>query len=140
MNTILEYIWIEANDAFRSKTRVISNSLITDLSSVPIWNYDGSSTGQAKTENSEVTLIPVFLCADPFRHQNHKLVYCITYHDGKPLENNYYNKAINIFDAINVGFYKPWFGMEQEFFIMDKDTKMPIGYSKDNKQVKARIN
>ena len=140
MNTIIEYIWIDANNHFRSKTRLITNSLIINLSSVPNWNYNGSSTGQTDSDNSEVTLIPVFLCPDPFRLQNHKLVYCITYHDGKALENNYYNKAINIFDTVSVGFYKPWFGMEQEFFIMDKISKMPVEYSKNNKQGKYYCN
>ena len=58
--------------------------------------------------------------------------------------NTYYNKnrekAINIFDTVSVGFYKPWFGMEQEFFIMDKISKMPVEYSKNNKQGKYYCN
>ena len=34
---------------------------------MPIWNFDGSSTGQAPGENSDVYLRPCAVYADPFR-------------------------------------------------------------------------
>ena len=47
---ILEYIWLDANQYCRSKTRVCAanyDELL--LENIPIWNYDGSSTDQATT-------------------------------------------------------------------------------------------
>ena len=57
---ILEYIWLDVNNNFRSKTKIITdnNICIGDISTLPVWNYDGSSTGQAIGTDSEVFLIP----------------------------------------------------------------------------------
>lgn len=45
-------------------------------SELPVWNFDGSSTGQAPGHDSEVLLRPVFICPDPFRGGDNKLVLC----------------------------------------------------------------
>ena len=41
-----------------------------------MWNYDGSSTGQAPGEDSEVLLKPCAFSNDPFRGAPHILVVC----------------------------------------------------------------
>ncbi|WMV41192.1 hypothetical protein MTR67_034577 [Solanum verrucosum] len=41
----------------RSKSRTISKP-VKDASELPKWNYDGSSTGQAPGEDSEVIPYP----------------------------------------------------------------------------------
>ena len=53
---MLEYIWIDGFGNPRSKTKVHSTPLQgTDcLNQIPEWNYDGSSTGQASGNDSEV--------------------------------------------------------------------------------------
>jgi len=57
---------------------------------LPIWNYDGSSTGQAKGKNSDTYLYPVALYRDPFRRGDNKLVLCDTYKYNKlPTESNH---------------------------------------------------
>ena len=140
MNTYLEYIWLDSNNHFRSKTKIIFNNLVVDLKDVPEWNYDGSSTGQADTNDSEIMLVPIFLCPDPFRGKNHRLVYCACYKDSHALLNNNYSKATDVFDSASVNYYKPWFGMEQEFFIMDNETEFPINFNKSNKQGKYYCN
>ncbi|CAE7355859.1 GLN1 [Symbiodinium sp. CCMP2592] len=44
---------------------------VTDLK---VWNYDGSSTGQADGHNSEVLLKPRAIFNDPFRGYPHVMV------------------------------------------------------------------
>ena len=54
--TILEYIWTDINNNFRSKVKVenYGNYLYPTVESLEIWNFDGSSTGQAYGHNSEI--------------------------------------------------------------------------------------
>ena len=137
MDTIVEYIWLDADNKFRSKTKIMKNRLISNVDQLPCWNYDGSSTNQATTETSEVILRPIFLCNDPFREKNHKLAYCGTYDtSGNPLINNHYDNAYSVFDCIETHHYQPWFGMEQEFFIFDSSTNAPINFDIKNTQGK----
>ena len=120
MSFVLHYIWYDINDNFRSKTKVFYGE-IKDINDVPEWNYDGSSTGQALGKNSEIILKPVFMCKDPFRRQlNAYLVLCST----KNRDN-----ALEIF--IKYKNTKPWFGLEQEYFIIDNNTNKPFGFSED---------
>ncbi len=116
--TIVEYIWIGGTGMdLRSKCKTIKGK-VTDVSQLPEWNYDGSSTGQAPTQNSEVLLRPVKLFDDPFRGSPNKLALCETYHtDGTPTNTNFRYFAKQIFDK-GVDEYEPNFGIEQEYFMM----------------------
>ena len=74
------YVWIGNCDNgpnLRSKTRTLLNTPKT-LEELPVWNYDGSSTGQATTGDSELWLKPVFFCPDPFNRGTSILVLCET--------------------------------------------------------------
>jgi glutamine synthetase len=76
---------------------------------LPIWNYDGSSTGQAPGHDSEVLLKPVALFPDPFRGLPHMLVLCETITpDHKPLPDNTRAPAKALFDRKLDEI--PWFG------------------------------
>jgi glutamine synthetase len=132
--TIAEYIWLDNNKKFRSKTKIIKNTNLpnyffakdnTNDPKFPDWDYDGSSTGQADGKKSEITLRPIFVCDNPLLNTvgNHvlysKLVLCETYnHDGISTDSNTRNLATKIFDSCRE--QKPWFGLEQEYFIFDK--------------------
>ena len=128
---VAEYIWLGGNEELRSKTRVIYNNNFSlesnNIESLPEWNYDGSSTGQAKGKFSEIIIIPRFACKCPFREGNNILVLCDTYTPtGEPLPNNHRYIAKQLFDE-NIS-EEPWFGIEQEFFIMNKVTGKPLGF------------
>ncbi len=115
---IVEYIWLDAENKFRSKIRVLE--LDSDIASP--WNYDGSSTNQATTESSEVILKVVSTFNHPF--MNGKLNVCATYDiNDNPISNNHYHKANEIFNKKKDEM--PWFGLEQEYFLY-KDNK-PLG-------------
>jgi glutamine synthetase len=135
---VADYIWLDANKKFRSKTKVIpkffSGVFMASSNNVhmfPKWDYDGSSTGQAKGALSEIILVPVFVCDNPLLqdgvkniNSNHiimrKLVLCETFHiNGKPTSVNTRHAATTIFDVCLE--QKPWFGLEQEYFIFDGD-------------------
>ena len=57
-NTVVEYIWLGGNNSLRSKTRILHNIGTNDINEIPDWNFDGSSTGQASGEHSELILKP----------------------------------------------------------------------------------
>jgi len=87
------------------------------------WNYDGSSTGQATTESSEILMVPVALFDDPFRGHGNKVALCETFSvDGKPTITNFRYFARKIFEADNGNMHDPWFGIEQEYCLMQ-----PVG-------------
>jgi hypothetical protein len=87
-----------AGDDYRSKTRVLDKMPKT-VDELPLWNYDGSSTGQAPGEDSEVFLQPAFMCKDPMRPQgNNILVLCeMLTPDMKPIPTSTRSFANEIF-------------------------------------------
>jgi glutamine synthetase len=140
---IYEYIWQDKQNNFRSKTKVYTEkhgsslrNLITPSveSIVPLWNFDGSSTEQADGSDSEVYIKPVSIYKDPFRkNMNSYLVLCETYlPNGEPHPDNKRQDALNIFENETVKKEKPMFGIEQEFFFMDKKTGSPLGFEPSN--------
>ena len=128
MNTILEYVWIDGKDNLRSKIKVC-NSHVNSINDVSYWNYDGSSTHQGTTEDSEVTLIPVRLYKCPFKLANY-IVLCETYDKHiNPLPSNHRTDAKIIFDKYKGK--KAWYGLEQEYFMEDYHTNKPLGYDEN---------
>ncbi len=128
---IAEYVWLGGNSELRSKARtIVTNNNKLELSDLPNWDYDGSSTNQAEGNNSEVIIKPRAIFPCPFRKENNILVMCDTYTpEDKPLSNNHRNNASNIFNKCLQE--KPWFGIEQEFFMINRKTKKPIGFPEE---------
>jgi glutamine synthetase len=55
------------------------------------------------------------------------LVLCDTYKpDGTPLSNNYRPQAEKIFNEYYLE--QPWYGLEQEYFIINPNTNLPLGF------------
>lgn len=123
-----EYVWIGGKGELRSKTRILSSDKDSrQLTNYPVWNYDGSSTDQAATQNSEIVLEPCALFKDPFRGNNDVLVLCHAYDtDHKAVACNNRQKAVEIFNQKTEE--EPWYGLEQEYFLIDPATKLPLGF------------
>jgi glutamine synthetase len=130
--SVLEYVWIDALGNLRSKTKVLEAEVVF-IKDVPLWNFDGSSTGQAEGSDSEVMLIPCTMYRDPFRGDPNKIILCETMRpDGSYLENSHRHWANDLFNK-NLE-TEPWFGLEQEYFLMNRATKKPLGFDENLKQ------
>jgi len=132
----VDYIWISGPDSIREipftikcKTKILD----LDVKDIPQWNFDGSSTEQATLEKSEIMIVPRRIYNNPFGKEYDKLVICDTFikdnHIIKPHPTNTRHKAEEIFKKY--GESKPWYGIEQEFFLIDNKTKKPLGFSND---------
>ena len=133
----LEYIWLDGYDTpnLRCKCRFEEweqkdeSHVYTQeelVNKVPQWSFDGSSTKQADTESSDCVLSPVSVYTNPFDAGNSLLVLCeVMNPDGTPHETNMRSvlkKSIEEYGNDMV------FGIEQEYFIMDKLKRKPIGW------------
>ena len=108
MTYSLEYIWLGGSNEFRSKVRIMDE--LPDFP--PVWNYDGSSTGQATTETSQCTLIPVRTYTD---RKNPTYIYVLC-------DTPERRQMTSIQDTLDM-----WVGFEQEFFIWDLVMDRSIG-------------
>ena len=126
MSKILaDYVWIGGNMELRSKVMVLEGNDAT-LADFPEWNYDGSSTGQASGSDSEVIIKPNSVYKCPFRKGDNVIVFCDTYlPNGQPHPTNHRFGAKLIFDKKLE--LEPWYGLEQEYFLMDCTTGKPYG-------------
>jgi len=118
-----EYIWLAADQSIRSKSRTLYMNEKKVLH-IPDWNYDGSSTGQAPGDSSEIILKPVAVYRDPFRGGEHKLVLCNGVKaDGSNVTGYHRDKAVEIFNTRTEE--DIWFGLEQEYVLFNEDGKTP---------------
>jgi len=132
-STVLaEYVWIDAKGTFRCKTKTLETECKT-VEDYPIWNFDGSSTGQAPGHDSEVYLKPAAVFKDPWRRGAHVVVLCecvVPVGDTmkfKPQpEFNTRATALKIFDRCKEA--KPWYGIEQEYTLFYDDCRTPFGW------------
>ena len=132
-NVQFTYVWVGGNNELRGKTRTLINNSgysnenhFSSVENLPDWDFDGSSTGQAVGRNSEVLLKPKALFKNPFTPGGF-LVMCDTYcPDGSPHPTNHRFHAMELFNQKLEE--EPWYGFEQEFFLMKPGTKTPLGF------------
>jgi glutamine synthetase len=135
---LAEYVWLDAEQVPRSKTMTMTHRP-TKVSDLRVWNYDGSSTGQADGHNSEVLLKPRAIFNDPFRGFPHVLVLADAWNawDDQPAIGNTRAHCAEVMKR-----YKgldPWFGLEQEYTLMrpgkvGEAPKVPLGFNDDGSE------
>ena len=119
----LEYIWLDGfkpTQSLRSKTR-IERDFSGKIEDCPIWSFDGSSTQQAEGNDSDCLLKPVAIFPDPDRSNGYLVMTEVLNADGTPHESN---GRATIDDDDN----DFWFGFEQEYFLNDPTTNLPLGF------------
>lgn len=146
----VEYVWLDAQNKCRSKMRVLQISNSEDLTDyefmklLPLWNFDGSSTDQATTENSEVILKPQAVFKHAFYEAEYKImdsyfVICDCYNSNmEPINSNTRFRTEQINELAQkkepILANANWFGFEQEYVIYDptttnsKNNIQPIGW------------
>ena len=118
-----EYIWIDGSkptQKLRCKTKVLPDlEEVVELSELPIWGFDGSSTEQAEGHASDCALKPVNFFADPIRGYPHVLVMTevcdpLTM---EPHSSNTRAPCVDMADKHDAE--ECWFGIEQEYTFFD---------------------
>jgi len=133
-----EYIWADGQEGalhkglifneLRSKTKTFEKELSLDPSEYPDWSYDGSSTGQATGNNSDCILRPVRVVPDPIRGAPHVLVMCEVFApDGTAHPTNTRAQLREVMSD-KVKATQPWFGLEQEYTMLNKKTGRVFGW------------
>jgi len=120
----LEYIWLDGyiTQNLRSKTKVEDHDDFKGtLEEIGNWSFDGSSTRQASGDASDCILKPVAIYPDPQRRNGYLVMTEVLNADGTPHVSN----ARATIDDDDNDF---WFGFEQEYFIMDTKTQLPLGF------------
>jgi glutamine synthetase len=123
------YAWLDHDLNFRSKVKYSQEE-------PDWWQYDGSSTGQTSKSDTEteVYLKPVKTYSLPkfLNGMAQVLVLCETYLSDKttPHPDNKRHGCSLTMDMAEVKEADPWYGFELEFFIMDSNTSLPLGFPK----------
>ncbi|MFD2101220.1 glutamine synthetase beta-grasp domain-containing protein [Flagellimonas iocasae] len=121
----LEYLWLDGyypTQNIRSKTKVEDHENFKGtLDEIDNWSFDGSSTQQAEGGSSDCLLVPVAIYPDPARKDGYLVMCEVMNADGTPHVSN--GRAT--IDDEDDDF---WFGFEQEYFIMDTATQLPLGF------------
>lgn len=132
---LAEYIWVDGTEPtkkLRSKLKIFTaKKPVEDPKEVPVWSFDGSSTQQAKGNDSDVFLKPVRIFHNPIRSKylNDQciLVLCETFIDRSLRLSHRSNKRLHLDCAAQkYKKEKPLFGIEQEYTLYDAEGGRPF--------------
>jgi len=133
MKVKLEYVWLDGytpEPNLRSKVKIVDYESIKNVIQVgklPVWNFDGSSTNQADTENSDRILKPVRVYTRygfPLENSTVYVLCEVMDSDGKPHESNMRVKLNEEEEGL-------WFGFEQEYFIREEINGGILGHKRN---------
>jgi len=134
MTIKMTYLWLDGYDTpnIRSKCKYLDDDAFGDEDRIPRWTFDGSSTMQADGDDSDCILQPVRAYPDPFNKLYEKaiLVLCdVRTSDNKPHPKSYRHK---LKESLGEDENEYWFGIEQEYVVVDPFERKPIGWPKDS--------
>lgn len=136
------YVWLDAGQTIRSKTKILPREEInswklkseTITPTAPRWSFDGSSTGQATTEDSDLILMPTNLTRageyydisslQLFGDMENYVVLCEVLDKKKnPVKSNYRDMLMDEAAGWYLGSEDNglWIGFEQEYVLWDED-------------------
>lgn len=122
-HSIVDYVWLDAEGTLRSKTRVLSGYRPEFVSHIQKWTFDGSSTGQANGDSSDLMLIPVRLYTKT--DKSHQIALCEVYRTTEEIQQPHSTNIRNTFtDREDL-----WLGFEQEY-VLEKHG-WPLGFPKN---------
>lgn len=118
-----EYIWIDGSkptQKLRCKTKILPDlEEVVELSELPVWGFDGSSTEQAEGHASDCALKPVNYFVDPIRGYPHVLVMTEVC-DPLTMDPHPSNTRSSCVDMADKHVAEEcWFGIEQEYTFFD---------------------
>ena len=114
----VDYIWVDGFEqpSIRGKTKVVALKELEDGNfELPLehWNFDGSSTGQATTDDSERLLIPARLYQ--FSETHHVVLCEVCLPNDSPHKTNFRSILRERIKDMKEN-PKMWLGFEQEYF------------------------
>jgi glutamine synthetase len=133
MKVKLEYIWLDGytpEPNLRSKVKIVDYESIKNtvqVGKLPVWNFDGSSTNQADTGNSDRILKPVRVYTKEGFPLHNSTVYVLCEvmdSEGNPHESNMRAKLNEEEEGL-------WFGFEQEYFIREEINGGILGHKRN---------
>ncbi len=133
MKVKLEYVWLDGytpEPNLRSKVKIVDYESIKNVIQVgklPVWNFDGSSTNQADTGNSDRILNPVRVYTRygfPLENSTVYVLCEVMDSDGKPHDSNMRAKLNDEEEGL-------WFGFEQEYFIREEINGNILGHKRN---------
>jgi glutamine synthetase len=121
----VDYVWLDGHEPtvnLRTKAQLVDSASITeDVSSIPEWGFDGSSTNQAEGHFSDCILKPVRLYNNPFVADAY-FVLCEVLNADRSVHIS--NTRALIDEVTSAEF---WFGFEQEYVLMTTNGR-PLGF------------
>ena len=142
----LDYVWLGGEGTQNLRTKVRYEVIDVEnpqqaptpdelFSQIPEWSYDGSSTEQAETENSDLIIRPVKIFGNAFQANRGRgvpayFVFCEVFNqDGTPHESNERAKLREVLDSVDPeNDQQPIFGIEQEYVFWDPENDIPSGW------------
>ena len=129
----IEYVWIDGLEPWGLRSKVcipeLTEEAIMRLSAgdcryAQDWSFDGSSTGQAPSNNSDCVLHPIKVINDPLEASNF-IAFCeVMNADGSPHETN--SRHLTTTLVTETEGHEPWLGFEQEYTVMSEGR--PLGF------------
>lgn len=130
-----EYVWMDS-DYFDGKSFDLCSKTLTlekavsSVDDLPVWHYGGDA-------GVDIKLVPRKFYRDPFRPGDNILVLADTYDEpltgsekecGHPAHFNSRAACAQVMKRAAEMGDDPWFGIEQEYYLLDADNNLPLGW------------